>query len=175
MVEGTTMSSSPPRRLRFIRVEFAPSCGCLGSLVTVVTDFCRNVIDDPDVVFAFRMAAFELTENIVKYCSGDRAVVEISVDNNKEGVELVLATQNEASSERLRDADERLLASEAALDPIEHFDKLVRDSIKSPHESRLGLGRLRAEADLRLSHHTHGSMLNVEVRRRVIDSGSGAN
>jgi hypothetical protein len=169
------MSLSPPRRLRFIRVEFAPSCGCLGSLVTVVTDFCRNVIDDPDVIFAFRMAAFELTENIVKYCSGDRAVVEISVDNNKQGAELVLTTQNEASPERLRDANERLLASEAAEDPIEHFDKLVRDSITSPNESRLGLGRLRAEADLRVSHAAQGSTLTVEVRRRVINSEFGGN
>lgn len=169
------MSFSPPRRLRFIRVEFAPSSGCLGSLVAVVTDFCRNVIDDPDVIFAFRMAAFELTENIVKYCSGDRAIVEISVDNTKRGPELVLTTQNEASPERLCDADERLLASEAAKDPVQHFDTLVRDSIKSPNESRLGLGRLRAEADLRVLHHTEGSMLTVEVRRRVINPGFGGN
>ncbi len=162
------MSFSPPRRLRFIRIEFAPSSGCLGSLVTVVTDFCRNVIDDPDIIFAFRMAAFELTENIVKYCSGDRAVVEISVDNTTRGAELVLTTQNETSPERLRDADERLLASESAEDPVEHFDKLVRDSIKSPNESRLGLGRLRAEADLRVSHRTERGMLTIEVRRRIL-------
>lgn len=167
------MSFSPPRRLRFIRVEFAPSCGCLGSLVAVVTDFCRNVIDDPDVIFAFRMAAFELTENVVKYCTGDRALLEVSVDNTIHGAELVLSTQNETTPERLADADERLRATESAVDPVEHFDQLVQDSLKSPNESRLGLGRLRAEADLRLSHHAQGNSLTVQVRRRVLNIGFG--
>ncbi|GEM_PF-1848986 len=167
------MSFSPPRRLRFIRVEFAPSCGCLGSLVAVVTDFCRNVIDDPDVVFAFRMAAFELTENVVKYCTGDRAALEISVHNTVEGAELVLTTQNEALPDRLADANERLMAIENAADPVEHFDKLVRDSLDSPNESRLGLGRLRAEADLLVSHKTEGASIKVQVRRRVLNMGFG--
>jgi hypothetical protein len=167
------MSSSPPRRLRFIRVEFAPSCGCLGSLVAVVTDFCRNVIEDPDVIFAFRMAAFELTENVVKYCTGDRAALEISVNETAQGAELVLMTQNETTPERLADADERLGAMEAAADPVEHFDQLVRESLNSPTESRLGLGRLRAEADLRVSHERLGTSMVVQVRRRVLNMGFG--
>lgn len=167
------MSFSPPRRLRFIRVEFAPSCGCLGSLVAVVTDFCRNVIDDPDVIFAFRMAAFELTENVVKYCTGDRATLEVSVANTVEGAELALTTQNETTPERLRDADERLVATETAADPVAHFDQLVRDSLNSPNESRLGLGRLRAEADLRVSHKIEGTSITVQVRRRVLNMGFG--
>lgn len=167
------MTSSPPRRVRFIKVEFAPSSGCLGSLVAVVTDFCRNVIDDPDVVFAFRMAAFELTENIVKYCSGDRATIEISVDNTSYGAELVLTAENQADTERLRDADERLLAGEGAEDPVAHFDKLVRDTLNSPNESRLGLGRLRAEADLTVSHQVKQDTISIQVRRRVLNAGSG--
>ena len=167
------MSFSPPRRLRFIRVEFAPSCGCLGSLVAVVTDFCRNVIEDADVIFAFRMAAFELTENVVKYCTGDRASLEISVNNTVQGAELVLMTQNETTPERLADADERLGAIEAAADPVEHFDQLVQESLNSPTESRLGLGRLRAEADLRVSHEIKGTSIVVQVRRRVLNMAFG--
>ena len=169
------MSLSPPRHLRFAKVEFAPSCGCLGSLVALVTDFCRNVIDDPDIVFAFRMAAFELTENVVKYCCGDRATLEISVDNTPEGSELVLITENQASVDRLRDVDERLLAGEAAEDPIAHFDKLVRDSLNSPNESRLGLGRLRAEADLAVSHRISEDTISIRVRRRILKTSSGDN
>ena len=169
------MSQSPPRRLRFVKVEFAPSCGCLGSLVALVTDFCRNVIDDPDIVFAFRMAAFELTENVVKYCSGDRATLEISVNNTVEGSELILITENQANVERLKDVDERLLAGEAAEDPVAHFDKLVRDTLNSPDESRLGLGRLRAEADLAVSHSVTNNTISIRVRRRVLKTSSGEN
>jgi len=170
-----TRVSTPPRRLRFIRVEFAPCCGCLGSIVALVTDFCRNVIDDPDVIFAFRMAAFELTENIVKYCSGDRASLEISVDNAAGGSELVLTTVNDASADRLLDVSERLTATELAEDPVAHFDALVRDTLNSPNESRLGIGRLRAEADLSISHYVDGDQITISVRRRILRTGDGGN
>lgn len=163
----------PPRRLRFVKLEFAPSCGCLGTIVALVTDFCRNVIDDPDVIFAFRMAAFELTENVVKYCSGDRATLEISVDNAPDGADLVLTTKNEAALDRLEDVDMRLTATEAADDPVAHFDKLVRDTLNSPNESRLGIGRLRAEADLTISHTVHQNLITICVRRRILRTGFG--
>lgn len=167
------MLASPPRRLRFIKVDFAPTCGCLGSLVALVTDFCRNVIDDAEVVFAFRMAAFELTENVVKYCTGDRATLELSVNNAPDGPELVLTTENEACAERLRDVDERLLAGETSKDPVAHFDALVRETLNSPGESRLGLGRLRAEGLLTLSHRLDGHVISITVRRSVLRTELG--
>ena len=165
--------SNPPRRLRFIKVEFAPSCGCLGTIVAVVTDFCRNVTDDPDIIFAFRLAAFELTENILKYCEGDRASVEISVDNTANGSDLVMAVSNEASPERLQDVCERLVAAETAAEPVAHFDGLVRDTLNSPNESRLGIGRLRAESDLAVSHSSHEHWITISVRHRILKSVSG--
>lgn len=161
------MSPSLPRRERFVQVEFSPACGCLESLVSLVTDFCRNVVDDPDIGFAFRMAAFELTENVVKYGTGDRATLQISVNHAAEGRELVLSVENEASAGRLRDAHERLLAGEAAADPVAHFDNLVRDTLNSPRESRLGLGRLRAETRFALSHRVSERAISICVRHRV--------
>jgi len=169
------INTCPPRRQRFIKVEFAPSSGCLGSIVALVTEFCRNVIDDSDIVFAFRMAAFELSENIVKYCSGDRAWLEVSVENGADGSEIVLTTSNQAQLDRLTDVSERLTAAETADDPVAHFDDLVRETLNSPTESRLGIGRLRAEADLELSHHTSGDWITISARRRILKMGTGGN
>jgi hypothetical protein len=160
-------SNTPTRRPRFIRVEFAPSSGCLGSIVQIVTDFCRNVVDDQETHFAFQLAAYELIENLVKYASGERVLVRIEVESTPRGPELVLITENQASTDRLTDVDARLKAAEAAEDPITHFDQLVQESLASPGESRLGLGRLRAEGDLLLSHRVHAETLIVEVRRPV--------
>lgn len=167
------MPATAPRHLRFIEAEFAPSCGCLGSLVTIVTDFCRNVVNDPELIAAFRLAAYELTENVVKYCSGDHASLKIAVDEAVHGTELVLTARNEASSERLQDASNRLHTAEIAVDPIGHFDQLVRASLETPDESRLGIGRLRAEADLRVSHQVVDNLLTVEVRRSVLGTELG--
>src|SRR5512145_631042 len=161
------MPSIPNRRPRFIRIEFAPSSGCLGSIVQIVTDFCRNVVDDPETHFAFQLAAYELIENLVKYSSGERVVVRIEVESTPRGPELVLVTENQAAPERMSDVAARLSAAESAEDPIVHFDQLVQESLASPGESRLGLGRLRAEGDLFLSHRVNGDTLCVEVRRPV--------
>src|SRR5512138_2382141 len=118
------MPPIPNRRPRFIRVEFAPSSGCLGSIVQIVTDFCRNVVDDQELHFAFQLAAYELIENLVKYSSGERVIVRIEVESTPRGPELVLVTENQALPERLADVDARLTAAENAADPIVHFDQL---------------------------------------------------
>jgi hypothetical protein len=160
-------SHVPTRRPRFIRVEFAPSSGCLGSIVQIVTDFCRNVVDDQETHFAFQLAAYELIENLVKYSCGERVIVRVEVESTPRGPDIVLVTENQAATERLADVDARLSAAEAAEDPIVHFDQLVQESLASPGESRLGLGRLRAEGDLIVSHRVTNDTLRVEVRRPV--------
>jgi len=139
----------------------------LGSIVTVVTDFCRNVVDDSATCYAFQLAAYELTENLVKYSSGDQTVLRVSVDSTPRGPDLVLVTENEANAERLADADARLTAVERAEDPVAHFDALVQEAIESPEHSRLGLGRLRAEGDLLVSHRVSDGRIAIEVRRPV--------
>jgi hypothetical protein len=160
-------SNTPNRRPRFIHVEFAPTSGCLGSIVQIVTDFCRNVVDDQETHFAFQLAAYELIENLVKYSSGERVSVRIEVESTPRGPELVLIAENQALPERIADVNARLTAAEDAQDPIVHFDQLVQESLASPGESRLGLGRLRAEGDLLLSHRVRADTLCVEVRRSV--------
>lgn len=164
------MSNSPSRRPRFIHVEFAPSSGCLGSIVMIVMDFCRNVVDDQEIHFAFQLASYELIENLVKYSSGERVTVHIEVISTRQGPELVLTTSNEATTERLADVSARLTAAETAEDPVGHFDQLVQESIATPGESRLGLGRLRAEGELQLSHYVKDNNLVIEVRRSLYRS-----
>jgi hypothetical protein len=139
----------------------------MGSIVQIVTDFCRNVVDDQETHFAFQLAAYELIENLVKYASGERVTVHIEVESTPRGPDIVLVTENQATPEHLADVDARLLAAESADDPIVHFDRLVQESLASPGESRLGLGRLRAEGDLTVSHRVTDETLRVEVRRPV--------
>lgn len=159
------VSLSPTRLPRYVDIEFAPTSGCLGSIVSVVTDFCRNVVDDPGIKFAFQLAAYELTENLVKYSTSGLASLRIEVESSVRGPEIVLTTKNEAPPDRLADASARLQAVEEATDPVAHLDELVKESLTTPTESRLGLGRLRAEGDLSLSHRVVEGSLIVQVRR----------
>lgn len=158
-------SLNPARIQRYVAIQFAPTSGCLGSIVSVVTDFCRNVVDDPGIKFAFQLAAYELTENLVKYSTGGLSSLRIEVASSVRGPEIVLTTANEAPADRIADAATRLQAIEQAEDPIAHFDQLVTESLSTPTESRLGLGRLRAEGELTLSHDVKDGSLIIQVRR----------
>lgn len=161
------LTPPPSRYQRYVRMEFSPTAGCLGSIVSVVTDFCRNVVDDPQIKFAFQLAAYELTENLVKYSSGDHTTLQIAVESTPRGPNLVLTTENSTTEDRMADAVARLEAAECAEDPIVHFDQLVQECLETPNESRLGFGRLRAEGELELSHAVVGSILRIQVRRSV--------
>jgi hypothetical protein len=161
------VSQQPPRHQRYVFIEFSPTSGCLGSIVSVVTDFCRNVVDDPGIKFAFQLAAYELTENLVKYASGDKTSIRIAVESTGRGPEIVLTTENESAPERLADVSARLEAAEKAEDPLSHFDQLVQESLESPLESRLGLGRLRAEGELLVSHCVIDRRIRIQVRRSI--------
>jgi len=164
----SSLSPMQPERLRrFVSVEFSPSSGCLGSIVSMVTDFCRNVVDEPQTRFAFQLAAYELTENLVKYATGEKTRVSISIEGSVRGPVLVLTTVNDSTPERLEDVRKRLEAAETATDPIQHFDQLIQESIATPGESRLGLGRLRAEGELLVSHSIQGRTLTIQVSKTV--------
>jgi hypothetical protein len=152
-------------RQPYVFIEFAPTSGCLGSIVSVVTDFCRHFVDDSTVRFAFQLAAYELTENLVKYATGGFTSLRIEVENSPRGPEIVLTSQNEAPPERIADAVARLEAIEQSADPMAYFDALVRESLAAPDGCQLGLGRLRAEGNFRLSHCATGSSLIIQVRR----------
>jgi hypothetical protein len=174
MIEMTA-SQKPVRHQRYVCIEFSPTAGCLGSIVSVVTDFCRNVVDDSSIKFAFQLAAYELTENLVKYATGDKTSIRIAVESTAQGPELVLTTENAASPERLLDVAARLTAAETAENPLNHFDQLVQESIQTPGESRLGLGRLRAEGDLLVSHSVVDQCIRIEVRRSIRQFEEGKN
>lgn len=164
------LPSENSRPLRAVSVEFSPSSGCLGSIVRMVTDFCRSAIDDPKLRSAFEMAAYELTENLVKYAAGETTRLAIALEYPAAGPTLVLRTENAALPERLADADLRLQAAELAECPVKHFDQLVRESLAEPTESRLGLGRLRAEGELNVCHRIDAGVLTIEVSHAVCPS-----
>jgi hypothetical protein len=148
----------------------------LSSIVSVVTDFCRNVVDHQETEFAFRLAAYELVENLIKYNTGDFVALEVGVHSTKDGPEIVLVTKNQTTEECLREVDERLNAAERTDDPVGHFDRLVLQSLETPGESRLGLGRLRAEGNLLLSHRIDSEgWLIIEVSRPIYRGMCGSN
>ena len=65
------------------------------------------------------------------------------------------------------DAEARLRALTAATDPLEHYDSIIADSARQPAGSGLGLARIHAETEYRLSHRFEGDALLIVASGEV--------
>jgi hypothetical protein len=82
-------------------------------------------------------------------------------------LEATVQTRNLPRAENRADAEERLAALSAARDPLEHYDSIIADSARQPAGSGLGLARIQAETEYRLSHRFDGDALLIIAHGEV--------
>jgi hypothetical protein len=115
------------------------------------------------------MAAHELAENITKYSSGPRVSLELALEEQGSAYVMRICARNEASPERLRDVESRLLALKSASDPLQHYDDLISSTAALDGVSGLGLARLCAEGGLEIDYKIEGSELTIIAHAPVVE------
>lgn len=146
-----------------VSLPSASSFGVVRSISSLVYEHCRSVASDDDVAARFRMAAQELTENIVKYATSNSASLEIELLSTVPSLSLCVRARNESSEERLRDVDRRLRELVSADDPLMLYERLILESVGTTNASGLGLARLRAEGDLTVEYDIKGRQLTISA------------
>ncbi|WP_437730456.1 hypothetical protein [Sorangium sp. So ce1335] len=131
------------------------------SVLRLVSSFCSMVLDDANVSSRFYMAAHELAENIIKYSSGPRVSLELAVEEGESACIMKICARNEASPERLREVERRLLELKTAPDPVKHYDDLIIETATLEGVSGLGLARVRAEGGLDVDYKIEGNELTI--------------
>ncbi len=158
------MSGEAEKPLVSLEVSFgeAPPQGMVTPLCQSLLELCRPAFGDEDAATRLRLTAHELLENIVKYSSQGACELCFSLRRNVGGaLEATVQTRNLPRKENRADAEERLAALTAARDPLEHYDSIVADSARQPAGSGLGLARIHAETEYRLSHRFEGDALLI--------------
>jgi hypothetical protein len=145
----------------FVCITFFPSERLATAVLRLVSSFCSVVLDNVNVSARFYMAAHELAENITKYSSGPRVSLELALEEEESSWVLKIRARNEASPERLREVERRLLALRAASDPVQHYDELISETAMIEGISGLGLARLRAEGGLDVDYKIEGNELTI--------------
>ncbi|WP_437963451.1 hypothetical protein WMF04_27410 [Sorangium sp. So ce260] len=145
----------------FLCVTFFPNERLSTAVLRLVSSFCGQVLDDADVSSRFYMAAHELAENITKYSSGPRVSLELALEEDQSSHVMKIRARNEASPERLREVERRLIALKAASDPLEHYDHLITETATIDGISGLGLARVRAEGGLDMDYTIEGNELTI--------------
>ena len=162
--------SGPGIPLVSLEVSFgaAPPQGMVTPLCQSLLELCRPVFQDEDAAARLRLTAHELLENIVKYSAEAACELRFELRRTAAGaLEAHVQTRNEPRPENRPDAEARLAALTAAADPLEHYDSIIADSARQPAGSGLGLARIHAETEYRLSHHFEGSALFIVASGEV--------
>ena len=150
---------------------FEPRADQIGSLRNALCELCTPHIADPDELSRLLLAAHELLENIVKYSAGGKVEFECTIERVPEGLRARLRTRNRADPERLKDVRRRLAALGAALDPITHYDEMIRDSAGKRDGSGLGLARIEAEGEMRLDYQIDADDLTITAEGPISEHG----
>ena len=162
------MSGEAEKPLVSMEVSFgeAPPQGMVTPLCQSLLELCRPVFNDEDAAARLRLIAHELVENIVKYSAGGPCELRFELRRDKSNATgsaffASVQTRNVPRLENRPDAEERLAALTAARDPLEHYDSIIADSARQPAGSGLGLARIHAETEYRLSHRFEGETLVI--------------
>ncbi|MFZ5889515.1 MAG: hypothetical protein ACOY0T_00455 [Myxococcota bacterium] len=129
----------------------------------LLSEFCRCLVDDPDVAARFYMVAQELAENLMKYSSGSNISVSAELLSQDGALTLRLEARNRTTPERLRAAELHLRELTSAKDPVALYDRLILETAPKLNESGLGLARIRAEGGFNLNYRIDGDELTVSV------------
>lgn len=121
--------------------------------------FCRHLTPDPDFSAKVGMAAHELLENAVKYVDHPDASIRIELERDAREVRVrVVNPSLPRHIDVLRDE----YAAVSAADPLEiYILKLQSDTEQDT--SRLGLARIRHEAEARMALAIDRNMVTMEA------------
>lgn len=148
-------------------LKFQPSVALVSTVRRFVSDFYVELLRDADVSHKLAMATHEMLENAVSYSLDRRSELVISMHRQGGQYRIAIRTKNRATGERLLKVRNALDEVVNAEDPAALYNQLVRRAAKRRDGgSGLGLGRIRAEADLALSYSIEGDTLVITAEGR---------
>jgi len=132
-------------------------------MVSVVRRFVEEsferLVGDRDAIHRVSLAVHELLENAAKYAVGDKTGLTVHFESKGAGASIKLT--NQATPQhiaRLRACIEEI---QSAAEPFLHYQNLMRRTYDDEAESGLGLARIRAEAELKLSLEIRGNTVTI--------------
>jgi len=148
-------------------LTFSPNVALVSTVRQFVQSFYEEMFGDPDVTDRLGLAAHELLENAVKYSSDGVTQIRVEVRPGSEGGrQVIVTTRNHARPEHVEALQTLMAEFGQATDPLAHYQVLMKRSAKRTLGSGLGLGRIRAEADMTLDCWVEGSLVHLQATGR---------
>lgn len=169
------MTDCRPRAVLDVAMTAFPSARVVSAVSKLISEFCRCLVDDMDVAARFHMAAHELAENLAKYSAGPNVSITAELLGTDTSAVLRLLAKNRSTPDQLREVETRLRELTTAEDPVELYDRLIRETAPLDEGSGLGLARIRAEGGMNVDYTIDGDELTIAVHASIAPATSRFN
>jgi hypothetical protein len=142
-------------------LKFTPNIRLVPIVRRFVSDFYGEVFEDPELISRLALTTHELMENAVRHNSGSEAHLMVELRDVAGAKHISVRIGNPAGPEHIAKVGRLLEAMDRAPDLFQFYLQLMGQTARQPEGSGLGLTRIRAEGEMRLSHTVQGQWVEI--------------
>jgi hypothetical protein len=163
------MNSQGSHGAAHVSLSFSPNVSLVSTVRRFVVQFYERILGDAELTSRVALATHELLENAVRYASGNETRIHIAVSPWSNGsAQLSITTWNRADSDALARVEEIFREMRQNSDPAQHYLELMQETAQRAVGSGLGLGRIRAEAEMELDYVVEDDWLRISARTALV-------
>jgi len=132
-------------------LKFFPETGAPTAIRRFIERKCSKVLQDPDLLYRVAMAAHEFVENAVKYALDGAARFTIEIGQDQRQPKIAISLWNRTGAQHRQELQQIFAEMASFEDAFEHYNRLLRLPSHRRDSAGIGLARVRAEGQMRLS------------------------